>query len=139
MVDLADPTAYQHMTLNPSNRVPEYGLRLAFKKAGLSGQIPMKALIALADGGYTSSQTFATAFGSDRDKAEDRMANLPEIRDNVATRESLRRAQLGFLLTVWEDLYGKHKARRELVNKNSNVADPTTIVVPIDTKNAIKR
>ena len=101
MADLQDPATYHDPTLNPNALVPEYALRLAYKRAGQSGQVPVAALAALCDCGYTTAQTFATSFGSDRDKAEESMKDLPEIRDNLSARPSLRRAELGFLLTVW--------------------------------------
>ena len=127
--NLDDPLVYHDSTLNPTNAEPEHLLRIAYKRAGLHGRVNMSVLQALCDAGYTTSQTFATSFGSDRDKAEERFRSLPEIRDNLSNRDGEARAEVGFLLTVWEELYGRHKARVELSNKNANQAEPVILTV----------
>ena len=124
---LREPDVYQG-GLNPSGAGPEYALRQIYKRIGHRGRIPIGILQALADAGCVTPQAFATSLGSTREAAETALRGLPEVTNNWSPREAVRRLAIGFLLSVWEELYGRDKPLRETRNKNLHSAEPTVIV-----------
>ena len=134
---LLDEASYLNGHLNPSENVPEYALRQVYKRIGHKGVVPLACLQALCDAGYTRTQTFAAAFGATREVAEREMVAMNEIANNLSARPATRRAELGFLLTVWEELRGRAKALTELQHKNLNTSEPVTIEIDREVKVAI--
>ena len=125
MVDLMDPTTYHHSTRNPSRSEPEEELRYVFKRIGLlASRIPLWVLQALADAGYTRIHTFAGALGETRAETQRELLGMPEVSNNLSARMAESRAELAFLLSVWDDLHGRGKSQNEIKHKNRNVADP---------------
>ena len=138
-VDFHDRALYDDPTLNPMNKQPDNALATAFKRA-YSGTAPLQVLIALMGADINTGPTFASSFGTKKEEVEDKMLSCDEIVNNLTPGTGARRrGEIGFLVTVWEELAGRQAARTKIRDENATKDEPTTIRVPDEIKTAVKQ
>ena len=138
---LLDDT-YKDETLNPTEVLPEQKLRIVFERvAEKAYKVPVAILQSLMEGGFDRAHSWGAGLGETRAQAERHLGGLDEITSHWAStgaRPSLRRAELAFLLSVWEELRGEAAATNEILIKNKHISQPVIIEVPHDERRAAR-